>query len=377
MIPLHSSSPDGASSWVCDPGYYRTTPAAVSGTPTCRACTSLGASCALGFRMAPCAYASDVTCIRCPVPPPGYVYAIPGTCNTTLCADGWTPSDTSRFECVPCPVGAYCTRAEGRQPCGPNCTTPEAGASSPLQCISAAASSSSSSSSLFGFSVQFVFTAPVLGLPSAQTDNTNNSSVSSSSSSSTCPALDAAFLSWLAYGSYQSCDLTFLSDTLGLLTCTLAAAQCVAGKYLQYLLFTLAVHQDELATALGACLSAPDLILGAPLVQETFFQPHAAITSHVPLPTDAPRFRNPPRRWGQSHLETLATLVVVAVMLAGMCVGLAAACALACTRSHRRRLARTLFARLWHNRHHHHHSHSSSSSSSRPRHHHHHSPARI
>jgi hypothetical protein len=221
------------------------------------------------------------------------------------------------------------------------CVDAQEGAVSAMQCVIMIAGSgqTSGNAGALGFNIQYTFTATVLGnLP------TNN----------TCAALDAQFTRWMRYSAFHGCTPRLLTSTVGTVTCTVVVPRCVAGEHLVYLLALLDAQQEPIAAAIRQCTSSPMLVLGAPLIQEVPFLPTADAfasdddnhdAAHA-RPRDAPRLMIQRRKWGQTHLETLDTLVVVVIALLGLTVGCASACALAFARAHRRSVMRRAFALL-------------------------------
>ena len=321
-VPRHAAASGGG----CEPGFFR-------GGTTCRACR-VGA-CPVGWAVVPCAAAADTSCAQCPPPAAGYAY-VAGGCDATRCVDGWTTtlitgSSAGAVVCAPCPVGAYCAGGVLRR-CPGNCTTTGPGAAGLLECGAAAGGNNNEED---GFALQSTFTAPALGAPPDR-----------------CPDLDTLMIAWLAapplnkQATFQGCGAAVQTDQLGTLTCTFAAASCVASEFRSWMLSPPAGLLARSRDALAACLGAPTLVLGAPLLQRVPVVTPLSQRPRAARPTDAPVLVVPRRHWGQSHFETLGTLGLVSAVLCGLSVGAAAMCALACVRAHRRRTSRGLYAAL-------------------------------
>ena len=346
LIPRHARL-NGSSGWVCNAGYYRTTPTdPIAGVPTCRPCTSFSNASAAGCTTlwVPCTNTADARCDPCPWSslPPGYAY-VPGSgCRTTTCTDGYyyygVDGNNNNNTCLTCPVGAYCPNGQLR-PCGPECTTTTTGASSVLQCLSYN-NHNNNNRTTWVFTVQATFFA------SALTEETP---------AACAPTLNAILQTWLLYGAYQGTTLT-LAPPLGTLTYAVAVPSCAADPnnvdFMHWFLAQSSLHQEELFAVLVDCLQAPQLVLGAPLVQAAAGtavallrsnQAHNNNNTNLSTVQDAPPFVIQRRIWGQSRDELAFTLGVLAAMLLGLLLGIATACALACVRvRHRARVRRLL-----------------------------------
>ena len=387
--PLHStfSNNNNSYSWICDSGYFKSTPTSLTGTPTCRACTPIiGAGCRVGWQLNPCTSTSDAVCRPCvDAPPVGHVYFRGGNCQDTVCAAGWALSGEL---CIPCPQGFYCNGGSGGGnnngefrglaiPCGVNCTTPYQGAVSSLECIQVQGNQNDEMAFVMQstFSILLIKQQP-FSSSSSISDNNNNhiiitinnnqdddnisattiatSALVGSETLLTCPQFNAFITSWLTYGTLQSsCSLLFLSQALGTLSCTISAAQCIAGSYLSWLLNAATINQDTTASILADCLFSPhqiaisassvyySLMLGSPLIQQKgsllsllhlFSQQQVSkknagsSSSASNNMIDTPPVLNiAPRTWGQGHGQTLMTLLVICIVM--VCLVLTTMCA--------------------------------------------------
>jgi len=345
-LPRHATAAAAAAEgWVCNAGYYRTTPAdPVHGTPTCRACSPAFACPAVGMQLVPCAAAADTRCEACPpLPDEGWAYDGPSSsgdsllpCNATArCAEGFFRASASAA-CLPCEVGAYCPGGGGTAmmlSCGNGCTTASTGSISPLQCLIASDRSlNNNEEGWWVFTVQSTFAAPAFA-------------------EQACAArVNAIVQAWLRYGAYQGATLA-LAAPLGTLTYTATAPSCtnnnINAYYMQWFMQQADAHQPQLLSALAMCLQAPGLVLAAPLVQAALLANrstgHAASSSHNNNSAADLLFIIERRHWGQSSHETELTLVAVTAMLVGLLTGVATACALLCVRTQHRARFRRIF----------------------------------
>jgi len=354
-LPRHATAADASSSsWVCNAGYYRTTPAdPVHGTPTCRACSRPFACPLAGMQSRPCTAAADTHCEACPaLPDEGWMYAGDASllqlllpCNATArCTEGFFRA--SAAACLPCEVGAYCPPAAigvlvvvggstMMTRCGDGCTTASTGSVSPLQCLLHADDDNNSSRRVWVFTVQSMFAAPAFA----------------EQAKAECVAqVNALVQAWLRYGAYQGATLA-LAAPLGTLTYTATAPSCgndaINAYYMEWFMQQADAHQPQLLAALATCLQAPGLVLAAPLVQASLANRTTTTTannaSSLLPPTQEELFLIERRRWGQSSHETELTLVAVAAMLVGLLTGVATACALLCVRTQHRARFRRIF----------------------------------
>ena len=329
-------------SWICDTGYFKSTPTLITGSPTCRTCTPIGAGCRVGWQLTPCTPMADVACTPCADAPIGQVYFRGGDCLDTTCAEGWAFSSDI---CIPCPIGFYCSGRERDTslaiPCGENCTTSRKGTISSLECIQ------SEGKDEMAFVVQYTFSlvamrataSPIVGTSSA----TNTSSISAlivGLEFPTCPSLNEFTTSWLKYGTLQTCSLMFISQTWGTLSCTISTAQCIAGKYYPWLLNSAILNQESTAAKLATCLQlagiSTPLVLGSPIIQQGSLLSLSASSQQQQQQTgfliskkvgDAPLLHIEPRKWGDGRDQTLATLLAVFVVM--WCLALTLMCSYA------------------------------------------------
>jgi hypothetical protein len=208
-----------------------------------------------------------------------------------------------------------------------------------MQCVSLAAAGTEGA---LGLRLQYTFTTA--SDPAQQ-------KLSPTETNTGCGALNALLTQWMRYAALHGCSTTLLTPTIGMVTCLVVVPRCVVGAHLAWLRTLLAVQQEPIAAAIRQCTLSPTLVLGVPLIHEDDALLIASAangggsSSHA-RPTDAPRLVLPRRKWGQTHLETLDTLLVVGVALLGLIAGCGAACALACARTHRRSVVRRTFAFL-------------------------------
>jgi hypothetical protein len=318
VLPFHAVSLPPADNltcaWRCADGYYSTTPSSQSGISTCRAC-SKPHICGVGRAQSQCTPTSDTACALCPSLPSipgreGEVYNIPNNCIDTVCGDGWWLNpNTTKQKCLPCPAGDFCIGGTLYN-CGQNCSTGTAGgASSMLECKQTAGQE-------LAFSIKFTLSA-----------------TSFVSESTQCSTLNAGIVAWLQHGTFQGCVLEFLTPTLGTATCTISAAQCIAGEYLRWLLQQLSVRQAQTTRWLASCLQAPNLYVGAPLVQQNLLFTHTSSNSvdkakrAIP-PTDPPALIIEPQKWGVSHAEALAVFGLFLLVCSGLTIALLLLCAM-------------------------------------------------
>jgi hypothetical protein len=303
--------------WRCSEGYYSTTPSSQSGVSTCRPCSKPHV-CGVGRAQSQCTPYSDATCTLCPSLPSipgreGEVYNTPNDCLNTVCGDGWwlnpNTTTTSPQKCLPCPPGDFCIGGT-LYTCGQNCSTgTSGGASSMLECKQTVGQE-------LAFSIKFTLSA-----------------TSFASENNQCPPLNAGIVAWLQHGTFQGCVLDFLTPTLGTATCTISAAHCVAGEYLRWLLQQLSMRQAQTTRWLAACLQAPNLFVGTPLVQQNPLFLYTSSSSidkakrAIPPANPPPLIIEPPR-WGVSHAEALAVFGLFLLVCSGLTIALLLLCAM-------------------------------------------------
>ena len=301
LIPRHALPGSSSAQWTaCAAGFFRTTPSAASGAPTCRACGV--AACELGQGVAACTPTQNARCVPCAELPEGRAFVQPGDCARTRCLDGWYPQASAA--CAPCGAGWVC-RNDTRTPCPGNCTD-AVGASETLQCAGGP---------MEDVQLQYATSADGPLLPEE------------------AAALDALMHRWLLYGVYQGCARASLGVT-GTLTCVLSVPQCVRAPFREWLLAQLPAQQAAIASTQGG------VRLSAPSVRILVGTRRSTADVHA-RPAHAPALVVRPRAWGQSHLEPLLTLGACAAVLGGLTAGVAAACALACASSRRRLMPTT------------------------------------
>ena len=379
-LPMHHSiittSTTSACGWTCEEGYYSTVPTNVGGISTCRPCSKPRA-CGVGRFATRCTESADTKCMPCPSPPEGQIYTIPSvvddnsnrnnsSCTNTRCADGWYNLNTQgnnndgsnssggvlsaegklSLRCQPCPPGAYCVGGELFR-CAGNCSTGTTigGISSPLECKPLP--SSSPNNEMIALSIKFTISGAELA-----------------KSSSECRELNSGMQAWLLYGTFHGCAIDMLSPTLGTVTCTVTAAQCVAEEYVGWL-----VHALQQANVLawttpclllvvsgggvGAIINS-NLRLGAPLVMRQSYSSLQAKSSsanannnrNYKAPLDSPPLISEPLKWGVSPAEALGAMGLAVLVCSGLVVALLLLCALCRTSSLRRRLLDRFYAKV-------------------------------
>ena len=403
FLSLASNSTTGNSDdWICDAGYFKSTPTSITGTPTCRACTPIdsstntsaisGIGCMVGWQLNPCNPFSDAICVPCPEAPPiGHVYFQGGNCQQTMCAVGWALSGEI---CIPCPNGFYCSGMTSYNPntnpyaipCGENCTTNHQGAVSYLECVQ------SEGKDEIAFIVQSTFSLSISQHQQQQqsqpqalsifisttssTITTNNKDINNIKTSTatlvgldipiTCSSFNAFITSWVKYGTLQVCSLKFLSSTLGVLSCTISTAQCIASKYVSWLLSAAISNKDGTAAAFSSCILQPDnnssqststanssdiiisLALGSPIIQQdSFFPQRQQGFIAVEKVSDAPVLHIEPRKWGQGHNQTLATLLVFSALMWCLILSVICTCAALYMTKFRQKSALNVFTRIF------------------------------
>ena len=321
VLPFHAvamPAPDNLTScaWRCSEGYYSTTPSSQSGVSTCRPCSKPHV-CGVGRVQAQCTPTSDAACALCPplqiIPGRvGEVYNAPNDCLSTVCGDGWwlnPNATTSPTKCLPCPPGDFCIGGT-LYTCGQNCSTgTSGGASSLLECKQTVGPE-------LAFSIKFTLSA-----------------TSFASENNQCPTLNAGIVAWLQHGTFQGCVLDFLTPTLATATCTISGAHCIAGEYLRWLLQQLSMRQTQTTRWLAACLQAPNLFVGTPLVQQNTLFLYTSSSSidkakrAIP-PADPPALIIEPPAWGVSHAEALAVFGLFLLVCSGLTVALLLLCAM-------------------------------------------------
>jgi hypothetical protein len=242
-----------------------------------------------------------------------------------LCGDGWflNGNSSSNTKCLICPSGAFCNGGL-LQSCGTNCSTGAVeGISSLLEC-------KQSIGQELAFSVRFTLS----GIGISFNDNQ-------------CKALNLDIIAWLQYGTFQGCIIDILTPTLGMATCTVTAAHCIAGEYLRWLLQQLLSRQLQTTSLLATCLQYPNLFVGTPLVQQST----ALILSSYAInkanrPTDAPLLVIEPEIWGVSHMEALAALGLAILVCSGLIIALLLLCAMWKTSKVRRTIVDSLYDKI-------------------------------
>ena len=355
-LPLHHSvittTTASACGWTCEEGYYSTVPTNVGGISTCRPCSKPRA-CGVGRFATLCMESADSKCMPCPSLPEGQIYTTAAAavgnnngCASTRCADGWYAQNASGgVSCQPCPPGAYCVGGELFQ-CAGNCSTGAtiSGISSPLECkpppppLSA---NNNNENMMIALSIKFTMSGAELA----------------KSSSECSMELNKGMQAWLTYGTFHGCAVDMLGPTLGTVTCTVTAAQCVAEEYVGWLVHTL--QQANVLAWVTPCLlpalsGSNYLRLGAPLVMRQSYSSLQAKSSPVnannnrnyKAPLDSPPLISEPLKWGVSPAEALGAMGLAVLVCSGLVVALLLLCALCRTSSFRRRLLDKFYAKV-------------------------------
>jgi len=330
VVPFHALKLNNNScAWECKPGYYITTPSTLLGLPTCRPC-SIERFCGIGMFQTQCTNLNDRVCSPCPSlfdqKRGGEVYSMPNDCVTTLCGDGWwlnTNNSFSNPRCELCPPGSFCNGGL-LQSCGANCSTGAVGGiSSLLECKQTVGQE-------LAFSVRFTLS----GIGISFNDNQ-------------CRALNLDMIAWLQYGTFQGCIIDILSPSLGMATCTITAAHCIAGEYLRWLLQQLFTRQLQTTALLATCLQYPNLFVGAPLVQQSTALILSSYTiNKASRPTDAPPLILEAETWGVSHTEALAALGLAILLSSGLIIALLLLCAMWRTSALRQNIVDNIYEKI-------------------------------
>jgi hypothetical protein len=344
VLPFHAAelalnSPNNCS-WTCNSGYFSTTPTNPGGISTCRACTQ-HQNCRIGYFQTQCLDTSDSLCVPCtPLSQianrDGEVYIEPNTCRVTGCNDGWklehgNQSDAiQQKKCKPCPIGRYCIQGIAHS-CGTNCSTEYESSFSPLQCKQTS-----------GSEMTFYIRSTISGNGLMTIKETQ------------CYDLNNDIINWLQYGILQGCIINIISPSMGTLTCTILAAQCIASNYLQWILENIILHKVQTEALLSTCLNAPGITLGQPQIQQTVLSSSVsqnAPSSHlVTPPTDSPLLIIEPSKWGHSRGEILSATSLMFFICIGLFLVLVLVCGLWAVKSSTQTSVRDLF-RLLSNRH--------------------------
>jgi len=260
----------------------------------------------------------------------------PNTCRVTGCNDGWkleygNQSDAiQQKKCKPCPIGPYCIQGIPHL-CGTNCSTESESSFSPLQCKQTS-----------GSEMAFYIRSTISGNGLTAIKETQ------------CYDLNNDMINWLQYGTLQECIINIISPSMGAITCTILAPQCIASNYLQWILENIVLHKVQTEALLSTCLNAPGITLGQPQIQQTVLPislSQNTPSSHlVTPPTDSPLLIIEPSKWGHSRGEILSATSLMFLICLGLFLVLVLVCGLWAVKSSTQSSVGDLF-RLLSNRH--------------------------
>ena len=331
-VPLHAKITTNTTdcAWECDAGFFKTE----GPYGTCRPCSAATTRCEAGWYLRQCSLWSDTSCAPCPTLDlaGGQMYAAPNTCDIIACRDGFyffssggpNNNNNNNNSCRVCEQGFYCVAGQEPKQCAANCTTAGTGVSNVLECQGGAVD--------IGFSVSFIVSLPISRAPKP------NQTV--------CPSLDAQMATWMQYGTFFGCGLSFSTPIMGTLACQVSAPPCIAGQYLQWLSQLFVSHQAEISPLVVDCIQSPLLALGVPLIQQQQMLDKKETGSVASAPKNVPLLVYESQAWGGKRGTVLDVLAVTTIICFILLLILVCCCGFMCLARKKKHSARTMYATL-------------------------------